>query len=422
MRNSIILNIVGSFIFLFLFSSQKTTAQKIDTDSLLSVIIKDMKNGKNYEKNIQRGLIGKKQAPDYLDYYLILGRNHDLLNKKDSARYYYNYYIDKNTANETAFNYLINIELEKENYPQAEKTIERAIDLHPENRGFQEKKIEVFHLEKETDKEYHYLKSLQVRYPKDDEIKQRLFLMESKMNSDRVGISYSYTSFDRTGYGPWHLGSIQYIRERSWGSLIGRINYVNRLASRESISSGKQFEAESYFFTGKTNYSYLGLAYSQDPVFPKLRLAYSFYQNFKKGWEADLGIRYIKAENAEIKTIVLGAGKYIGSYWLNLRSFIQNSNKGYNASFALTTRYYFNTKYDYLSLVAGYGTSPDERTTIGQLEQRISLSSYRIGAGYYKLFNNHYLTGIQTTLNNQEYTPGLKQNELEIFLTFQYKF
>jgi YaiO family outer membrane protein len=119
---------------------------------------------------------------------------------------------------------------------------------------------------------------------------------------------------------------IQYIRERSWGSLIGRINYVNRLSSGISVSDGIQLEAESYFFTGKMNYSYLGAGYSLDPVFPKLRLAYSFYQNFKKGWEADLGVRYIKAENAEIKTVVLGVGKYIGSYWINFRSFIQNTN------------------------------------------------------------------------------------------------
>jgi hypothetical protein len=80
-------------------------------------------------------------------------------------------------------------------------------------------------------------------------LKQSL-LLESKINSDRVGINYSYT-FWQVRYGPWHLGSIQYIRERSWGSLIGRINYVNRLSSGISVSDGIQLEAESYFFQGK---------------------------------------------------------------------------------------------------------------------------------------------------------------------------
>jgi hypothetical protein len=28
--------------------------------------------------------------------------------------------------------------------------------------------------------------------------------------------------------------------------------------------------------------------------------------------------------------------------------------------------------------IAGYGTSPDDRVTIGQLEQRVSLTSYKL--------------------------------------------
>jgi hypothetical protein len=120
MKNSIVLRSLVLY-FNILFSSQKLKAQKIDSDSLLSVIIKDMKNGKNYEQNIQRGLIAKKIAPNYLDHYLLLGRNYDLLNNKDSARYYYKYYINKTTSNEIVFNYLINLELEQNNFLEAEK-------------------------------------------------------------------------------------------------------------------------------------------------------------------------------------------------------------------------------------------------------------------------------------------------------------
>jgi hypothetical protein len=48
--------------FNILFFEPEIKGSKIDSDSLLSVIIKDMKNGKNYEQNIQRGLIAKKIA------------------------------------------------------------------------------------------------------------------------------------------------------------------------------------------------------------------------------------------------------------------------------------------------------------------------------------------------------------------------
>jgi hypothetical protein len=83
------------------------------------------------------------------------------------------------------------------------------------------------------------------------------------------------------------FGSIQYIRERSWGSLIGRINYVNRLSSGISVSDGIQLEAESYFFTGKTNYSYLGRIQFRS-CFSQVATSVFVLSKFQKGWEADL--------------------------------------------------------------------------------------------------------------------------------------
>lgn len=417
-----ILNTTSFLIFLLFLSNQNMSAQKIDSDSLLVVIIKDMQTNKNYKKNIQRALLGKKIAPAYLDFYLLLGRNYDLLQKKDSARYYYNYFIDKNPENEVSFNYLINLELEEKNYKDAEVILDKAIALHPENKNFEQKKLTVFQLQKDRKKEYEYLKTLQLKNPNDDAITQLIFQLESKFKTDRAGVNYSFTTFDRKGYGPWHLMGFQYIRERQWGSLIGRINYADRLSSGQSIANGIQYEAESYFFTGKNNYSFVSAAFSKEPVFPKVRLGYSFYQNFKKGWEGDLGLRYIKTQDgAEFSTVVVGLGKYIASYWINLRTFVQKDEQEYNPALTLTVRYYFDTRFDYLTFIAGYGSSPEEPTTLGQFRERISLDSYRSGAGYYRMFNKHYIMGIQLIYNHQEYVRNLTQNELEISLSFQYK-
>jgi hypothetical protein len=44
-------------------------------------------------------------------------------------------------------------------------------------------------------------------------------------------------------------------------------------------------------------------------------------------------------------------------------------------------------------VLTGYGSSPDERVSLVDLEQRISLNSYRIGAGYFKQFGNQFITG-----------------------------
>lgn len=418
MKNYLKILIASTFIFT---TNHNLFGQKTDVDSLLTKASTDVKKGE-YDSGLQKTKLGIKLAPDYLDFHLLQGRIYQLTQKNDSARYYFNYVIDKNPNYQDAFFYLINLNSNEQKYDEALVLCEKAIQKYPEEKTFYLKKMVVLQLQNDEKKEYQFLKDIQPKFSDDDEIKQRLFFLESKINSERIGVNYSFTTFSRDNYGPWHLGSVQYIRERSWGSLIGRINYADRFASGQSVANGLQYEAESYFFTGKMSYSYLGAAYSDDPVFPKLRLGYSYFQNFKKGWEADLGFRFTKAGDREFKTGVIGIGKYIGSYWFNFRTYFQNEKEDFYPAFTLTTRYYLDTRFDYLTVIAGYGTSPDERTTLGQFDQRVALDSYRIGGGYYRLFNNHYLVGIQGTYNYQEYAPNSKQNELELSLMLQYKF
>ncbi|WP_264564989.1 YaiO family outer membrane beta-barrel protein [Flavobacterium sp. N3904] len=410
-------------LFLILGMSINNTvwAQKIDVDSLLNVAIREVNKDKNYESALKKTELGIKLAPDYLDFYLLKGRIYQLTKVTDSARYYYNYVIDKNPVYEDAFNYLINMDIDEKNYTDAEIVVNKAIKAHPEKREFRYKKLIIYELQGDTNKKDEYLKEMQAMYPKDSDFKLHYFIVDTRLKSDRIGVNYNYTTFDRSGYGPWNYGSLQYIRERKWGSVIGRINFANRLAADVSSTNGIQYEVESYIFNGKKSYSYIGAGYSPEPVFPEWRLGYSFFHNFEKGWEIDLGARYLQTENTDFATAVVGVGKYLGNYWINLRSYFQFDNSTVYPAFTLTSRYYFNTRFDYLTLIAGYGTSPDERTTIGQIQQRLALDSYRIGGGYYKLFGDHYITGAQISYNNQEYTLGLKQNEIEFALMFQYK-
>ena len=255
--------------------------QKIDVDSLLNVAIKEVNKDKNYESALKKTQLGIKLAPDYLDFHLLAGRIYQLTNVKDSARYYYNHVIAKNPVYEDAFTYLINMDIEEKKYTDAEIVVDKAITAHPGKKDFRYKKLSIYELQGDKKKSQAYLKEMQTLYPKDSEFKLHYFIEDTRHNSDRIGINYNFTTFDRSGYGPWHFGSLQYIAQRNWGSAIGRINYSNRYANGQSVVDGIQYEAESYFFTSKNSYSYAGLGYSSDPVFPKLRLGYSFFHNFK---------------------------------------------------------------------------------------------------------------------------------------------
>jgi YaiO family outer membrane protein len=410
------------FVLFSLFVNLFVFGQKINTDSLLVVANKQLSIEKNYPETIKLSRLGIQLAPTYLDFHLLLGKAYWLTKQPDSARYYFKHVIEKNTQYKEAFSYLTRLEIEEHNAESALNIIDQAIALYPEEKDFEILKLQVLALDNEDDRSLAYLKELVEKYPEDPKLKQQWVALKTKTSSNRVGVNYTYTSFNRDGLGPWHLVSLEYIRERKKISLIGRINYADRRAFSTSIISGVQYEIDSYFVTNSKSYSYANIGYSDNTVFPKIRLAYSYYRSFENGWEADAGIRYTETTNFKLYTAALGIGKYVGSYWFNLKTYLLFfENKIYPATTA-TTRYYFNTKYDYVSMQAGFGTSPDERVTLGEFQERFSLRSYRIGAGYHRLVWNSYCLGVQATVNRQEYKIDNYQNELNLSLSLQYKF
>ncbi|MBF2709880.1 YaiO family outer membrane beta-barrel protein [Flavobacterium soyangense] len=397
-------------------------AQKIDTDSLLVKTYYELNTSKNYPKAIQLAQLGIKISPNYLDFYVALGRSYMITKKIDSSRISFNHVIDKNPKYKEAFTYLAKLEIEEKNAPNAITVIDKGLTYYPEEKDFYFLKLQAINIENDEDKSYSFLTFLTKKYPLDTDLQQQLIDLKLKSISDRFGINYNYTAINRSGIGPWHLIGLQYVRERKKVTLIGRINYADRRASGSSINSGVQYELETYFKNNKKSYSYTDIAYSNDIVFPEIRLAYSYFHNFNKGWEADIGMRYSQTINKDLYSSVIGIGKYLGPYWLNLRTYIQSDSDKIHPAITFTTRYYLNTRYDYASFTTGYGTSPDERIMQEQLQQRVSLNSYRIGAGYNKLLYQHFITGFQASLNHQEYIPNKFQNEFNLFFSIQYKF
>ncbi|WP_051929412.1 YaiO family outer membrane beta-barrel protein [Flavobacterium sp. 83] len=397
-------------------------SQKIDTDSLLVVTNKLITVEKNYTKAIELGHLGIKKAPNYLDFHVALGRAYKMTNEIDSARYYFNYVIIKNPKYKEAFSYLTKLEIEQKNSKSANTVIDQAISFYPEERDFYLLKLQALNLEKEPKITFEYLNFLVKKYPEDTDLKDQLFDLKLNSFSDRIGISNNTTFFNRSGVGPWNYTSLQYVKQLKNITLIGRYNYNDRQSNNNSILSGSLYEIETYIKTSKKNYSYLNVGYSEDRIFPKLRLNYSFFQNLGNRWDGELGIRYNKTINNETYSAAIGVSKYIGAGWLNIKTYMQLGEQKPYPSFSATYRYYFNSRYDYFSLNTGYGTSPDERETISQFSERISLNSYRFGAGYNKVLFKKFIYGIQTGYNRQEYSPSKFQNEINISMQLQYIF
>jgi YaiO family outer membrane protein len=313
-------------------------------------------------------------------------------------------------------------ELDAKNKEAALATINKGITIYPEEKEFYLVKLQVVNSEEDAKKSIEYLEFLNAKYPEDIALKNQLRELKSSINSNRIGTGYSFTHFSRDNYGPWHLSNINYMKQFDKFSLGSRISYIDRKINGSSANFGYFYEVESYFKTSKKSYSFANVGFSEGKVFPEFRFLYSYYLTLGKGFETEIGYRYNHQQNMKLSSGILAVGKYFKNNWINFRtSFLISEPKLY-PSFSSSFRHYYDTKYDYFSFTAGYGTSPDERETLTQFQDRIALTSYRFGAGYSKLFAKKYVIGVNTGFNNQEYFPERFQNEYNISIDLTYLF
>lgn len=411
-----------TFLFRFgILLSLSANGQMVNTDSLLLEGLKSLKS-KNYKQAIQQGRLGIKLAPEYTDFHMLLGRAFMKTKKRESALYYFKHVIATSPDYKDAFTLSINLYNSIKGYENALTTVEKAIENFRHEKEFYLLKLKILQLKNDEETLVAYLNELLEKYPDDRRLRQLLRSEKSKYTSNRIGINYSYSIFDRTGVGPWNLTGIQYVRERKKATLVGILNYIDRQANGSSQKSGYQFAMESYIKIGQKGTSITNLAYSVDNVFPQLRISHSYMHNFDNGWEIDAGGRYIKpSNNKNIYAAAAGLAKYFGSSWLNLSSFLFFEGGQNYLALGGTYRYYFNTKYDYFAILTGYGSSPDESLNLTPFTSPTSLNSYRAGVAFNTIVGNRIILGLQFIGNHQEYVNEKFQNQFDFFMSLQYR-
>ena len=139
-------------VILFTFVNCMVNAQKMDVDSLLVVAYKEVNQNKNYPKAIQLAHIGIKKAPNYLDFYIVLGRTYMITKEVDSSRYYFNYVLDRNSSYVEGFTYLAQLEIEQNNSKNALIVIDKALYYYPRNIDFTTLKLEALQLKRRIKK------------------------------------------------------------------------------------------------------------------------------------------------------------------------------------------------------------------------------------------------------------------------------
>jgi len=126
----------------------------------------------------------------------------------------------------------------------------------------------------------------------------------------------------------------------------------------------------------------VGAAVSTDDIFPRFRFGTSLYYSLPKGFDAETGFRYLDYNPTKTYIFVLAAGKYIGNYYINLKTYLSPDVDEFSHSYTLSVRYYFSDRFNLVGAQIGTGVSPDDRarniTGIG------TLNSYKFGLNFSK--------------------------------------
>lgn len=336
------------------------------------------------------------KSPDYADVSIFLGRLYTWDNIYDSARVILYDVIKKDPANSDAISAAIDLEYWSGNSKTALKLCNLGVLKFPKSTDFLLKKARVLDDLERSDEAFAVLETLFKINNSNAEALLFAERLKEKVRKNAITLTYEYDNFDKT-FDPWQLGSISYSRKTPMGTTIFRVNYNKRFGE-----TGTQFEVDMYPRFREGLYSYLNFGYSKDGIFPKQRYGASLYIGLPWSFEMDGGFRLLKY-SSDVWIYTFALGKYLGNYWLSLRTFITPQVENASKSFSLIIRYYLSGADDYLSLTLGTGISPDESSVDLQGNW---LKSDKIGIEYQRKLSRILLLNLSGDYNREEIFSG----------------
>jgi len=401
-------------ILMLCFSGLRGWAQvNLSCDSLFQLARKSAFDRHDYAIAKVLSKEALQQCPDYADIGDFLGRLYTWDHLPDSARQILLAVLERHPGNEETLSALTDLEYWNDRPGPALSYCEMALAADPGSKALLLKKTRILNDLKRYKEASLVADTLIKVDPKDGDVRKLALQTHFLAAKDQLGLSYDYVYFDKQFNAPWQLASVDYKRQTPFGAVIGRINYANRFNT-----NGVQAEVDAYPHLSRMFYSYLNAGYSNDVgVFPHYRAGYSLYANLPGSWEAEAGFRYLYFSSSTwIYTVSLG--KYYRNFWFNLRSYLTPGG-GISQSYTLNVRYYYGGTDDYFSAGIGTGISPDDQNNNVQLDERYSLKSNNLSAGYYHAVKKMNVLFIAATWLNQEYLPGVRGNQLDIGIGYQ---
>jgi YaiO family outer membrane protein len=356
-----------------------------------------------------------KYRTAYTDGLIASALAHQRNNIPDSALSMFRQVLSVNRKDSLALLYSINLLNARQEYDSALVYANQGIRYYPGNESFIRRRAVILENKKmyaeaalAADSVVHLNGNpLNVDYAD---------YLHSKTTKNQFGMYFLHSSYDYQDT-KYNIATLEYRHFFRKGSYAARLNYAGR-----EQGTGLQGEAELYYTHHPKLYSYALATYSNEVVFPRMRLAYSLFKTFNHDIEGEAGIRYLNADSSHSVSGVASIAKTWKDFWVNFRAYFISDSPEFYTSYNLTARYYMNRQQDYISFNAGLGTSPDDRSRLIQFPKLAGLLTRSVGAGYQKTFRYRTTAGIYGTWINQKITTTEFQNQYDIYIILQRKF
>lgn len=388
----------------------------LDSDELFALARKEAFDKNSYPQAVQLAKQALDKSPDYHEIRIFLGRLYTWSDKPDSARAAFETVLAKEPHNEEALNAAFDLEYWGKNYRRALEISDFGLRSYPESESFAVKKAKALNSLKNPDEAVKTAKNFIINNPNSYELAALAESIRIENLKNRISAGYNLFYFDKRFDQPWNYANISYgFETKKIGSYTLSLNYANRFSS-----NGAELEMDTYPNIIDGLYAYIGAAASTSSIFPKYRIGFSLYKSLPFSMEAEGGLRHLQFSSAT-NVFVAGLGKYIGNYFIGLRSFLTPSEDALSKSFNFSFRYMLSDdRNDFVNLTVGTGISPDDRAR--QILIYRSLKSVKVMGDYSRHISKTMLLSISGGWVNEEYASETFGNQFSAGLGLQKRF
>ncbi len=335
-------------------------------------------------------------VPGYHDVRIFLARTYGWENRFSSARQELETVLNAEPRHPAALSALIDIEYWDDRPREALKIANRAVSWHPNDAGLLVQRARIEILMGNPASAARDLHRADELLPGMQEVRElRNSLEEGRLNN-QLSASYTYDHYT-DDFEPWQEFWLQLQRQTPIGPIIANTRVADRFGQ-----TGVQWQVDMWPQLIRRTYGHFHIGYSASALYPGLRAGGEVYRIFPDGLEVSAGLRYMDFELDEVWIFTGSVNKYTGRWFYSIRPFLAPNDDGLSRSFVATVRRYLNSSDTYLSILIGYGFSPEERRLIDSPDEVLNLRSSLIGMNFYWLIQRNLQFFTEFRLNHQE--------------------